>query len=69
MRAHAVRRSSCSASEGPNCRHTSVATLLTLVFLLALYVAWFRIRRPDPDARVHSDPGPPAMITPPPTLS
>jgi hypothetical protein len=51
MRAHAVRRSSCSASEGPNCRHTSVATLLTLVFLPALYVAWFRIRRPDPVAR------------------
>jgi len=27
----------------------AVATLLTLVFLPALYVAWFRIRRPRPD--------------------
>jgi multidrug efflux pump subunit AcrB len=26
------------------------ATVLTLVFLPALYVAWFRIRRSDPDA-------------------
>jgi len=28
----------------------AVATALTLVFLPALYVAWFRIKRPDPDA-------------------
>ena len=28
----------------------AVATLLTLVFLPALYVTWFRIRRPDPQA-------------------
>jgi multidrug efflux pump len=29
----------------------AVATALTLVFLPALYVTWFRIKRPDPDAR------------------
>jgi multidrug efflux pump len=29
----------------------TVATVLTLIFLPALYVAWFRIKRPDPDAR------------------
>jgi multidrug efflux pump subunit AcrB len=29
----------------------AVATALTLVFLPALYVAWFRIKRPDPDVR------------------
>ena len=28
----------------------AVATLLTLVFLPALYVAWFRIKAPQPDA-------------------
>jgi hypothetical protein len=28
----------------------AIATLLTLVFLPALYVAWFRIKRPDPAA-------------------
>ena len=28
----------------------AVATVLTLVFLPALYVAWFRIKRPNPDA-------------------
>jgi multidrug efflux pump subunit AcrB len=28
----------------------AVATLLTLVFLPALYVTWFRIKRPDPEA-------------------
>jgi hypothetical protein len=28
----------------------AVATLLTLVFLPALYVTWFRIRKPDPQA-------------------
>jgi multidrug efflux pump subunit AcrB len=29
----------------------AVATLLTLVFLPALYVAWFRVKRPHQDAR------------------
>ena len=29
----------------------AVATLLTLVFLPALYVAWFRIKRPEPGVR------------------
>ncbi len=33
------------------------ATALTLVFLPALYVAWFRIKRPDPDADPNTDPG------------
>ena len=28
----------------------AIATLLTLVFLPALYVAWFRIKKPEPDA-------------------
>jgi multidrug efflux pump subunit AcrB len=28
----------------------AIATALTLVFLPALYVAWFGIKRPDPDA-------------------
>jgi hypothetical protein len=28
----------------------AVATLLTLVFLPALYVTWFRIKQPDPQA-------------------
>jgi len=28
----------------------AVATVLTLVFLPALYVAWFRIKRPEPSA-------------------
>jgi hypothetical protein len=28
----------------------AVATLLTLVFLPALYVIWFRIKQPDPRA-------------------
>ena len=35
----------------------AIATLLTLVFLPALYVAWFRIKRPDPDACPNMDPG------------
>jgi multidrug efflux pump subunit AcrB len=35
----------------------ALATLLTLVFLPALYVAWFRIKRPDPDACPNMDPG------------
>jgi hypothetical protein len=29
----------------------AVATVLTLVFLPALYVAWFRVKRPNPDTR------------------
>jgi multidrug efflux pump len=33
------------------------ATFLTLIFLPALYVAWFRIERPDPDASQKIDPG------------
>ena len=28
----------------------AVATVLTLVFLPALYVAWFRIKKPEPEA-------------------
>jgi hypothetical protein len=28
----------------------AIATVLTLVFLPALYVAWFRIKKPGPDA-------------------
>jgi multidrug efflux pump subunit AcrB len=35
----------------------AVATLLTLVFLPALYVAWLRIKRPGPDARETFDLG------------
>src|SRR5208337_4539446 len=35
----------------------AIATVLTLVFLPALYVAWFRIKRPDPDARPKMDLG------------
>jgi multidrug efflux pump subunit AcrB len=35
----------------------AVATVLTLVFLPALYVAWFRIKRPDPDLVRNTDPG------------
>jgi multidrug efflux pump len=35
----------------------AVATLLTLVFLPALYVAWFRIKRPEPDADPMADLG------------
>ena len=34
----------------------AVATLLTLVFLPALYVTWFRIDRPHPDAGERRDP-------------
>jgi len=33
------------------------ATFLTLIFLPALYVAWFRIERPDPDASPEIDSG------------
>jgi len=35
----------------------AVATLLTLVFLPALYVAWFRIKRPGPDTSQKMDLG------------
>ena len=33
----------------------AVATLLTLVFLPALYVAWFRIKRPHPVIEPNTD--------------
>ena len=33
----------------------AVATLLTLVFLPALYVAWFRIKMPHPNTNEHID--------------
>jgi multidrug efflux pump subunit AcrB len=33
----------------------AVATLLTLVFLPALYVAWFRIKSPSPDTGPERD--------------
>jgi multidrug efflux pump subunit AcrB len=36
----------------------AVATVLTLVFLPALYVAWFRIKRPDPNANMNIEPLP-----------
>jgi multidrug efflux pump subunit AcrB len=39
----------------------AVATLLTLVFLPALYVAWFQIKRPQPEANAETDPSQPAM--------
>jgi multidrug efflux pump subunit AcrB len=39
----------------------AVATLLTLVFLPALYVAWFRIKRPQLDARPSADLPQPTM--------
>jgi hypothetical protein len=39
----------------------AVATLLTLVFLPALYVTWFRIKRPEPDANDDTDVQPIAM--------
>ena len=39
----------------------AVATLLTLVFLPALYVIWFRIKRPHPDANRKADLPQPAM--------
>ena len=35
----------------------AVATVLTLVFLPALYVTWFRIKQPDPDAGRKGDLG------------
>jgi multidrug efflux pump subunit AcrB len=39
----------------------AVATLLTLVFLPALYVTWFRIKPPQPDAGRRADLPQPAM--------
>jgi multidrug efflux pump subunit AcrB len=39
----------------------AVATLLTLVFLPALYVIWFRIKQPRPDANRKADLPQPAM--------
>jgi multidrug efflux pump subunit AcrB len=42
----------------------AVATLLTLVFLPALYVTWFRIKRPHPDANLNADLALPAMAAP-----
>lgn len=32
-----------------------VGTVLTLLFLPALYVAWFRIKEPDADADAEAD--------------
>jgi multidrug efflux pump subunit AcrB len=40
----------------------AVATVLTLVFLPALYVAWYRIDAPQPDPAVASDTLPGAAI-------
>ena len=34
----------------------AVATMLTLVFLPALYVAWFRIKEPSPQEVDRADP-------------
>ena len=42
----------------------AVATLLTLVFLPALYVAWFRIESPEPAARPATDHEPDAAVEP-----
>ena len=42
----------------------AVATLLTLVFLPALYVAWFRIEAPHPDARRGTGLGQAALSSP-----
>ena len=39
----------------------AVATLLTLVFLPALYVAWFRIKAPHPEAKRNADLPQPVM--------
>jgi multidrug efflux pump len=36
-----------------------VATVLTLIFLPALYVAWFRVSEPAPQTRAPSEPAPP----------
>jgi multidrug efflux pump len=42
----------------------AVATLLTLVFLPALYVAWFRIEAPQPEARESAGLGQAALSSP-----
>jgi multidrug efflux pump len=42
----------------------AVATLLTLIFLPALYVTWFRIKRLHPDARSFEAVGPAALRKP-----
>jgi Cu/Ag efflux pump CusA len=34
----------------------AVATMLTLVFLPALYVAWFRVKEPSPQEVDRTDP-------------
>jgi hypothetical protein len=39
----------------------AVATVLTLVFLPALYVAWFRIKEPQRDASQDTQLGQPAI--------
>jgi len=48
----------------------AVATVLTLVFLPALYVAWYRIRRPEPnvgdnppEAGQKAEPGQPVLVS------
>jgi multidrug efflux pump subunit AcrB len=40
----------------------AVATLLTLVFLPALYVTWFRVKRPHQEARQRVDAEPSALV-------
>lgn len=40
----------------------AVATVLTLIFLPALYVAWFRIKRPLPDDKEKADLKQPALV-------
>ena len=42
----------------------AVATLLTLIFLPALYVIWFRIKRPQPDSIQKMDLAPTAIAQP-----
>jgi Cu/Ag efflux pump CusA len=41
----------------------AVATVLTLIFLPALYVTWFRIKRPQPDASQDMDLEQTAMVS------
>jgi hypothetical protein len=41
----------------------AIATLLTLIFLPALYVAWFHIESPAPDAKKVIAPEQPAAPT------
>jgi multidrug efflux pump subunit AcrB len=42
----------------------AVATLLTLIFLPALYVIWFRINRPQPESSQEMDLAPTAVVQP-----